>query len=140
MSLKKEFVFNSLIGFVIGMLVGIATWVFNSGNDPDRSMILHIVLSGVHGLVPCGAATVFGIESWGLTKCTAVHALITLATILAIEIPLKWWSSAGQFAVALVIYVVIYAIIWIVNYRYWKRTIRELNEQLKSFGKEQRLI
>lgn len=131
MDLKSKFLINSLIGLVIGMAVGVATWIVFGGQSEDRSLVLHIAMSGLHGLIPCGAATVYDIESWGLTRSTVVHALITLATIIGIEIPMKWFTLGPEFLIAMVIYVVIYLIIWLVNYLYWKHSVRQMNEQLE---------
>ncbi len=114
------------------MLVGIAFWIMADGGGEGYNFLLHMIMSGVHGLIPVGAATVYDIESWGITKSTVVHASITLATIVCIEIPMKWWSTAAEFAVAIAIYVVIYTIIWLVNYLYWKNTVKHMNEQLEK--------
>lgn len=138
MELKSRFLINSLIGIIAGMTVGIVTWMLAPMNELyDRSFALHIAMSGLHGLIPCGAMTVYEIESWGLTKSTIVHATITLATILAIELPMKWFTWNAEFAMAMLIYVVIYMFIWLMNYLYWKRTVNELNDHLKLILKQQ---
>lgn len=130
MELKNRFLINSLIGIIAGMIVGIATWMLS--DDPEgRSFVLHMIMSGLHGLIPCGAATVYEIESWGLTKSTIVHATVTLATILGIELPMRWFTWGTEFAVAMLVYVVIYAIIWLSNYLYWKHTVGKMNDQLE---------
>ena len=125
-----------MIGLVVGMIVGILIWtVFYPGNPEGRSFILHIMMSGLHGLIPVGAMTVYSIESWGLTKSTVVHALITLATVLLIELPMKWFTPGVEFAIVMVIYVIIYAIIWLINYLNLKHTINEINGQLENIHK-----
>jgi len=130
MELRNKFIINSLVGFIAGMFVGIAIWMIPPVNTEGRSLLLHVIVSGIHGMIPIGATAVFEIESWGLTKQTVVHASLTLATILCIEIPMKWWTPGPEFAIALAIYVVIYVIIWLVNYLYWKHTVDEMNRQL----------
>ena len=136
MDLKYKFLINSMIGLVVGMIVGILIWtVFYPGNPEGRSFILHIMMSGLHGLIPVGAMTVYSIESWGLTKSTVVHALITLATVLLIELPMKWFTPGVEFAIVMVIYVIIYAIIWLINYLNLKHTINEINGQLENIHK-----
>ena len=137
MELKSRFLINSLIGIIAGMTVGMVTWMLNApGNPEGRSFVLHIIMSGIHGLIPCGAMTVYEIESWGLTKSTVVHATITLATILAIELPMKWFELNAVFALAMLIYVVIYVLIWLFNYLYWKKAVNEMNGQLESILKQ----
>lgn len=129
MELRNKFIINSLIGLVLGLIVGIIFLTVMPGSSKE-GFTLYLIMSGLHGMIPVGAATVYDIESWGVTKSTIVHALITLATIVAIEIPLKWWGSISQFAVACVVYVIIYALIWMINYLYWKRAVKDMNEQL----------
>ena len=139
MDLKSRFLINSLIGIIAGMIVGIIMWMLNSPDGQENgNFALHMIMSGLHGLIPCGAMTVYEIESWGLTKSTVVHATITLATILCIELPMKWFSWGAEFAIAMVIYVVIYALIWLINYLYWKRTVNEMNDQLESIHKQEK--
>ncbi|MCR5488014.1 MAG: DUF3021 domain-containing protein [Lachnospiraceae bacterium] len=139
MELKSRFLIYSLIGIVVGMIVGIIMWMLaNPGNPEGRSFVLHMIASGIHGMIPCGAMTVYAIESWGLTKSTLVHAAITLATILLIELPMKWFTWSLDFVAAMVIYVVIYAIIWLSNYLYWKHTVNEMNDQLEIILKRQK--
>ncbi len=135
MKLRNKFIINSLVGFIAGMLVGVAIWMIPPVNSEGRSLIVHVIVSGIHGLIPCGAATVYEIESWGLTKQTVVHALVTLATILCIEIPMKWWAPGPEMLIALAVYVVIYAIIWLVNYLYWKHMVNVMNRQLEMIHK-----
>ncbi len=130
MEIRNKFIINSLVGFILGMLVGIVIWMIPPVNSEGRSLIVHVIVSGIHGLIPCGAATVYEIESWGLTKQTVVHATLTLATILGIEIPMKWWEPGPEMLIALVAYVVIYAIIWLANYLYWKITVADMNKAL----------
>jgi hypothetical protein len=137
MELKNRFFINSLIGIIAGMIVGIIIWMLQSGNPEGRSFVLHIVMAGLHGLIPYGAATVYSIESWGLTKSTVVHATITLATILAIELPMKWFEWNMEFAIMMVIYVIIYTLIWVGNYLYWKHTIKKINDELKDYQKDE---
>ncbi len=136
MELKKTCLINSLIGIVAGMIVGLIFWAANGAAAGGRSFLLHMVASALHGLIPMGAATVYSIESWGLTKSTAVHATLTLATIIGIELPMKWFPLGPEFAIAMTVYVVIYLIIWLGNYLYWKHTVREMNEQLKALHRE----
>ena len=140
MELKSRFLIKSLIGIIAGMTVGMVTWMLYPLADlANRSFALHIIMSGIHGLIPCGAMTVYEIESWGLTKSTVVHATITLATILAIELPMKWFTLSAEFAIAMLIYVVIYVFIWLFNYLYWKRTVNEMNDQLELILKKQKV-
>ena len=136
MELKNRFLINSLIGIIAGMIVGIIMWKLSDPGDYEGgSFALHMIMSALHGLIPCGAMTVYEIESWGLTKSTVVHATITLATILLIELPMKWFTWSAEFAIAMVIYVIIYVIIWLTNYLYWKHTVREMNDQLEALHK-----
>ena len=138
MELKSRLLINSLIGIIAGLIVGIIMWMLNNpGGFEERSFVLHIIMSALHGLIPCAAMTVYEIESWGVTKSTVVHATITLATILGIELPMKWFTWNAEFAIIMLIYVVIYTIIWLCNYLYWKRSVAKMNDQLMNIRKNQ---
>ena len=115
MELKSKFLINSLIGIIAGMIVGIAIWMIPPVNTEGRSFVAHMIASAIHGLIPCGAAAVYNIESWGITKSTVVHASLTLATIVGVGGVMKWYSPK-EFAIAMVIYVIIYTIIWLINF------------------------
>ena len=136
MELKSKFLINSLIGIIAGMIVGIAIWMIPPVNTEGRSFVAHMIASAIHGLIPCGAATVYGIESWGITKSTAVHASLTLATIVGVGGVMRWYSPK-EFVIAMVIYVIIYTIIWLINFLYWKHTVSKMNEQLEILLKLQ---
>ena len=139
MKLRDKFIVRSLIGFVLGMIVGIIIWIlFVNEDETDRSLLIHVIMSGLHGLIPVGATAVFEIEDWGLTRQTVVHALLTIATILGIDIPMKWWEPGADLAIALVGYVIIYAIIWLVNYFYWKHMVKKMNEELKRLHEQEK--
>ena len=43
----------------------------------------------------------------------------------------------GEFAIMMVIYVIIYTLIWVGNYLYWKHTIKKINEELKDYQKDE---
>ena len=132
MNLRAKFIINSLAGCVLGRLGGVAIWMIPPVNKEGRSLLLHVIMSGLQGMIPFGAMTVYEIESWGITKQTVVHASLTLATILAIEIPMKWWKPGAELAIALAGYVVVYVIIWLCNYLYWKHKVTEMNELLEN--------
>ncbi|MBO4265804.1 MAG: DUF3021 domain-containing protein [Lachnospiraceae bacterium] len=130
MELKTKFLIYSLIGIIAGMIVGLAIWMIPPINSEGRSFVAHMIASAIHGLIPCGAAAVYDIESWGITKSTVVHASLTLATIVGVGGIMKWYSPK-EFAIAMVIYVIIYTIIWLINFLYWKHTVSKMNEQLE---------
>lgn len=134
MELKTKFLIYSLIGIIAGMIVGLAIWMIPPINSEGRSFVAHMIASAIHGLIPCGAAAVYDIESWGITKSTVVHASLTLATIVGVGGIMKWYSPK-EFAIAMVIYVIIYTIIWLINFLYWKHTVSKMNEQLEIFLK-----
>ena len=53
------------------------------------------------------------------------------------RLPMKWFRWGAEFAIAMVIYVAIYTIIWLINYLYWKHTVKEMNDQLEILHKYQ---
>ena len=61
---------------------------------------------------------------------SAVDAIVGVGGVM------KWYSPK-EFAIAMVIYVIIYTIIWLINFLYWKHTVSKMNEQLEILLKLQ---
>ena len=131
MELKRKFIINALTGFILGMFIGIIFWVIYGNEMVTQRFILQLVMSGLLGMISFGVMTVYEIESWGVSKATAVHYLTWLITFLATAIPMKWFEPWYELLIAVVIMTVIYVLIWLGFYLHWKKTIRQLNKQLE---------
>lgn len=138
MELRNKFIINALIGFIIGIFIGLAFWFIGDGEMDQKQFILQLVMSGILGMISMGVMTVYDIESWGLTRATIVHYSTWLVTFLAISIPMGWYEPWYVLVIAVVILTIIYALIWMGFYLHWKKTIRQMNRQLDEIHRKQK--
>lgn len=138
MELRNKFIINALIGFIIGIFIGLAFWFIGDGEMDQQQIILQLVMSGILGMISMGVMTVYDIESWGLTRATIVHYSTWLVTFLAISIPMGWYEPWYVLVIAVVILTIIYALIWMGFYLHWKKTIRQMNRQLDEIRRKQK--
>lgn len=132
MGLKTKCIIKSLLGFIIGLFVGIFFWSLNAETDFGKAFILHLVLSGVLGLLAMGGSVVYDIESWGLLKATVSHYVLVMFDYIVVAILLKWYTRVSDLLISIVIMTVLYAIIWLFECLVWKKTIREINVELRK--------
>ena len=137
--LVKKGLIVGLIGFAVGVPVGIAFLLIFSPTDWGTMMIaLHLFLSGVLGGVAIGSSVVYEAESWSVTRCTLTHFVITFGTMAAIGFPMGWYalddiSTYIMFGSMFVGYVMVWLIIYLIS----KKQTEELDEELKKWKQSQ---
>ena len=138
MGIRNKLVTKSLLGVVIGIIVGVAFWIYMGpppGKADNAALILHIVVSGLFGMISMGGSVVYDIESWGVLRSTIIHYFLCMSGFIMASTLLDWFDSWRSLVVMLVIMTVVYAGIWLGEMLYWKKTVNRLNEQLKSIQK-----
>jgi hypothetical protein len=132
MEVKTKFIIKSLLGFIIGLFVGLFFWFLNGQTDYGVAFILHFVMSGILGLLAMGGSVVYDIESWGLLKATVSHYVLVIFDYTVVAVLLKWYTRISDFLISIVIMTVLYAMIWLFESLMWKKTIGEMNAELKK--------
>lgn len=138
MGLGSKLAIKTLSGLVLGMIIGVAFWMITGpslGNMYNTALVLHLVVSGLLGMICMGSSIVYDIDRWGLLKATIVHYLACMSSFSAASVILSWFPTWKSFAVMGIIMTLVYAGIWIGESLHWKRTINGLNEQLKEIHK-----
>ena len=135
---KKSFIVG-LIGFPVGVLVGIAFLMISPGSGAMSALRIgiHIFLSGMLGAIALGSSVVYEVESWSVTRCTVTHFVITFTTYFSIGFSLGW-LPLGEISTYIMVgcMVVAYFMIWISMYLVSKKQAKELDEELKRWKKE----
>ena len=134
MDLKHKIMWKILLGFTLGLLVGIFMYVVCTpdGSTVNKSfLVMHLLGSGILGIVGYGGSVVYDFEEWSLDKATFTHYFVTFITMLIISSVLGWFPDNTLFAV-LIIFTLVYGMIWLVQYMLWKKQIRKMNEELKE--------
>ena len=80
----------------------------------------------------------YEIEKWSLALATFVHYISIMAVFTAASFGLGWFSeSLIAYFIAVSCETVGFAIIWIIMYSLWKKTVKEMNEELKKYKEEE---
>ena len=138
MEIGSKLVIKALFGLVIGMIIGVVTWMISDpvlGNLTNTALIIHLVVSGLLGMICMGSSIVYDFDSWGLLKATIVHYVACMVSFTAASTLLSWFPTWKSFAAMAAIMTLIYAGIWIGETIHWKKTIKGLNEQLNDIQK-----
>ena len=153
--MKKSLILHVVIGFFAGMAVGVLIPTFSVlFGDRDFSgfmtyaplakavgragaIALQLVVSGILGAVSFGGMLLYEIERWSLALATFVHFLSIMAVFTAASFGLGWFSdSLASYFIAVSCEAVAFAIIWLIMYLRWKKTVKEMNEELKEYQKK----
>ncbi len=136
--LLKKTVLQAVIGFVLGIFVGIGFLFIGDGMDYTQHgpglFALYLLLSGALGAVGVGGTTIYSLEDWSLLRCTAVHCALTLSAYCAVGGTLGWLDlSSPESLIMLLLYGIAYLIIWLIMYLIYQRKIHQINEALKKW-------
>ena len=130
MEIKNRLIIRGLIGFIIGVAIELFFWVRWSGPVIKSPFFLYLIMAGILGMVNNAGSAVYYIESWSTLRATLVHYISAMFVFLVIALPLGWFPDIKVLLIFLAVMTVIYFIIWISNYLYYKKTVSELNEEI----------
>ncbi|MDR2108088.1 MAG: DUF3021 domain-containing protein [Coriobacteriales bacterium] len=151
-SLRKSAISRTLLGFPLGMTIGVIFVLatsFAAGDGrlhpvtpallqwmPDEltATFWQFILCGVLGAICSGSSILFEIEHWSLARQTAVHFLLMVGSLISIASVCGWTSPTGFSLLDTVIYlaisVLVYLIIWFCMYLYWWKWTKAANRRL----------
>lgn len=135
MKLRTSFLIRVVMGFAIGMLVGVLMILFyNEGEsifEERMELIRQIIGSGLLGAVCVGGQVVYTIESWSIVKCTLIHYFLSMGALLLANHILGWYpETVPVLSIFILIMSAIYCCIWLVYYIIEKIEVKKLNEGL----------
>lgn len=134
MDIRTKFLIRALVGISLGMLIGLFTFVMLASDTlpVDKVyLVLHIIGSGLLGLVSNGAAIIYDFEDWSLTRATFTHYILSFATLFIISEMLGWFPHS-VLLIVFIAFTTVYFIIWIAEYLSWGKQVRQMNKELKS--------
>lgn len=147
--MSKKIILRSLLGFPIGITIGYLITIFTSliyadgyyspcvpalismtGNE-IYAVILQAFLCGVLGTGFSASSVIWEIEHWGIVKQTAIYFLITSIVMMPIAYCLFWMEhSLAGFLMYFGIFVLIFVLVWIIQFMIGKHIVRQMNENL----------
>lgn len=98
-----------------------------------NAMLLQTALSLFYGAVFAGASLIWKTDRWSLLKQTALHLCICSLVTFPIAYTARWMShDLKGFLSYFGIFLFIYLLVWIFQYRSIKKRIRQINNRLKE--------
>ena len=152
--MKKKIFYRALIGFPIGISIGNLIMILISlgwangyyspcvpdlitamGNEIN-AVIIQTVLCGLLGSGFSVSSVIWEIEDWSIVKQTGIYFLIISVIMLPIAYFMYWMEhSVTGFLSYFVIFILIFAVIWIVQFIIGKKNIKRMNEKLSETRK-----
>ena len=152
--MKNRIIKLALIGFPVGIVIGfVITLIISAcigdgfyypvtsefiglmGNELN-AVILQTVLCGIIGSGFAMASVIWELDSWSLAKQSGIYFLIACIIMFPIAYITNWMKHSIAGVLSYVgIFVVIFVIVWLVQYLSWKRKIKRMNDCFKK-GKD----
>lgn len=135
----KKAVILGAIGMILGIFIGAGFWYLMSGEVPETStslsaMMLHLLLSGVLGMVANGSSVIYEIEEWSIIRATITHFIIAMGVFYVIAFTLRWFSPSDPACwIMSAIMVIVYFTIWMVQSLIFKHKVKRMNEELRKW-------
>jgi hypothetical protein len=97
------------------------------------AVIFQTGLWGVLGSAFAAASVVWEVEKWSIARQTGIYFLVVSAVMLPIAYLTGWMEhSIGGLLLYFGVFIVIFAVIWAIQYLVWKTKIRHMNNSIKG--------
>lgn len=149
--MKKQVLLRGLLGVPLGIAIGylIAVFVslsFGDGNfypcEPElanqlgseiSAVVLQTVLCALLGAVFGSASVIWEMENWSIVKQTGIYFSVTALGMLPIAYFARWMEhSIGGFLLYFGIFFAIFIFMWIIQYCFWKKKIKNINTKVNN--------
>lgn len=97
-----------------------------------NAVLVQALCSLLYGAVFAGASVIFETD-WSLTKMTVVHLIAISLAVLPIAYFMQWMEhTLVGFLIYIGIFLLIYAVIWLINYRKIRTGVDAINQKIKT--------
>ncbi len=157
-NMKKKILFRGLLGFPLGVAICyfitiITSLIFADGfyspcvpsltavmGNEIRAVVLQAVLGGVLGAGFAAGSVIWDIEHWGIVKQTGIYFILACFLMMPIAYFTHWMEhSVKGFFSYLGIFVLIFIMIWAVEFLVGKQNVKRMNAKLDQ-EKNDRLV
>ena len=149
--MKKKLILRGMFGFPIGIAIGYLITIFISLGWADGSyspcvpelvsemgneinaVLLQTFLCGLVGAGFAASSVIWEIDNWSLIKQTGIYFMLISAIMLPVAYFMYWMEhSAAGFFSYFGIFVLIFVLIWIIQFVIGKHNVRKMNENLHN--------
>ena len=152
--MKRKLILRGLFGFPVGVAIGFVITIIISvcvgdgffypvtpelivtmGNELN-AVILQTVLCGIMGAGFAMASVIWEMDSWSLAKQSGIYFSVACIVMLPIAYVTNWMKhTVGGILAYVGIFVVIFLVVWLIQYSAWKRKIKKMNDSIKKSGR-----
>ena len=133
--MEDRFAIKAMSGALIGVAICLVIFALGGYDaqiiESRSGFILQILGSALLGVICNGGAIAYEIDSWGVTKATLIHYVASLGAFM-LATGLLHWFPTQYLLLVFVIFTVLYAVIWLINFISWRKVIRQMNADLKQ--------
>lgn len=147
--MKKKIFLRSMLGFPVGVTIGYLITIIISliwangyyspcvpeltvimGNEIN-AVILQALLCGILGMGFAASSVIWEMEDWGLVKQTGIYFLIISVIMMPIAYVTYWMEHSPKGILSYFgIFVLIFVIIWVVQYCIARHNVKKMNHAL----------
>lgn len=123
---------GAVIGVFLVFTMGMVMGTVQGGGDVSYAFLVRQYAAGfILGAVFNGMNILFEDGTMGLAQTTLIHFLVTFLVFIPMGFYADWLASENVL-MALVIFILIYAGIWLASYLTWKNDVDRINSQLRN--------
>lgn len=152
--MKKKIMLRCALGFPIGITIGqiisiiisliwakgyyapcVPELVTAMGNEIN-AIILQTALYALLGMGFSASSVIWEIDHWNLVKQTGIYFLIVSAFMMPIAYVNYWMEHSFTGLISYFgIFVLIFIIVWVIQFTIGRNNVRKMNENLQSYRK-----
>jgi len=129
------------IGFIITLILSVAygngeylsarpELITEMGSEIN-AVLLQTGLSALIGFGFAASSVIWQLEDWSLAKQTGIYFLINALVMLPVAWFARWTERSFKgIAIYFGTFVVVFIIIWAIQYFFWRQKIKKMNEKL----------
>jgi hypothetical protein len=97
------------------------------------AVVFQAVLCGILGAAFAAASIIWELETWSIAKQTGIYFLVTSVAMLPIAYFAQWMEhSLAGLLLYFGIFVVVFVVMWLIQYLVWKNKIQCMNASIKE--------
>lgn len=150
--MKKKIILRSITGIPLGLAIGylitiMISLIWANGyyapcvpelaaitGSEINAVLVQALLFSILGMGFGGSSVIWEIEAWGIVKQTGIYFLIVSVIMMPIAYVTYWMEhSLSGILRYFGIFVLIFAVVWMIQYGRAKKNVKKMNERMEHF-------
>ena len=136
--IMKKALILGIIGFWIGILIGLTVWYLSSQGEPGEltlsvHSVLELLAGGLYGAISMGSSAVYDVDCWSILRVTFTHFIISFSGFWVLAAIQGWLLINNPFFwLGVMLFIWAYITIWFVNFLIYSQKVKEINNALED--------